>query len=171
MTAQNIAKIGGLAVILVAGSVAAAWAQTPTRINQFKSWGAYSYADKNGKVCYILSQPTKKQPANLDHGNVYFLVSQKPGQNVAYEPQVEVGYSFQEQSEVTVSVDGKNFVMFTKGNNAWVKNAAEEPALVKGMRAGSNMKVSGKSRRGNTTTYTYSLSGVTAALNEIGKCK
>jgi hypothetical protein len=33
------------------------------------------------------------------------------------------------------------------------------------------MSVSGKSRRGTGTFYTYSLSGITAALKEISKCK
>ncbi|MEM7299907.1 MAG: invasion associated locus B family protein [Pseudomonadota bacterium] len=156
-------------LIIVGGT--SALAQTPSKINQFKAWGAYSYNDNSSKVCYILSIPTEKKPSDRDHGDVFFLVSQKPGQNVAYEPQVEVGYPFKENSEVRVNIDGKNYVMFTKGKNAWMKNAAEEPALVSSMRAGSNMTVSGMSRRGTETSYNYSLSGVTAALKEIAKCK
>jgi hypothetical protein len=40
------------------------------------------------------------------------------------------------------------------------------------MRAGKTMTISGQSRRGNQTTYAYSLSGVTAATNKIdGECK
>lgn len=149
----------------------ASMAQTPTKINQFKAWGAYSYNNAGSKVCYVLSVPTKKLPADREHGDIFFLVSQKPGQNVSYEPQVEVGYPFQEGSKVIVNIDGKSFTMFTKGNNAWVENAAQEPALVRAMRAGRSMKVSGKSRRGTGTSYIYSLSGITAALKEIGKCR
>ncbi len=158
---------------MVAGAVlsGAALAQTPTKIKEFKAWGAYSYKSAGGKICYVLSIPTKKMPADRDHGDIFFLVSQKPGQNVSYEPQVEVGYPLQEGSKVTVNIDGKSFVMFTKGNNAWVENAAREPALVRAMRAGRLMKVSGKSVRGTVTSYEFSLSGITAALKEIGKCK
>ncbi len=158
------------AAAIVATSVASS-AQTPTRIKQFKAWGAYSFKDKTGKVCYILSIPTDKKPADRDHGDVFFLVSQKPGKNVAFEPQVEVGYPFKPDSEVIVNVDGQKFSMFTKGNNAWMKNAAQEPDLVAKMRNGKSMKVTGRSRRGTQTSYVYSLSGVTAALGEIGKCK
>ena len=158
-------------VIVSAVAVSASMAQTPTKIKQFNAWGAYSYKSSGSKVCYVLSIPTKKEPADRDHGDIFFLVSQKPGQNVSYEPQVEVGYPFKEGSNVIVDIDGKSFSMFTKGRNAWVENAAQEPALVKAMRAGRSMSVSGKSRRGTGTSYTYSLSGITAALNEIGKCK
>ncbi len=168
-TRITVATLAMLAVGALSSS--AALAQTPTKIKQYKAWGAYSYNLKGSKVCYILSIPTKKEPADRDHGDIFFLVSQKPGQNVSYEPQVEVGYPFKDGSKVTVDIDGKNFTMFTKGKNAWVENAAKEPALVKAMRAGRSMSVSGQSRRGTGTSYIYSLSGVTAALNEIGKCK
>lgn len=160
------------AVMVVGAMVTgSAMAQTPTKIKQFSAWGAYSYNQKGSKVCYVLSIPKKMEPADRDHGDIFFLVSQKPGQNVSYEPQVEVGYPFKPGSKVTVDVDGRTFSMFTKGKNAWLENAAKEPALIKAMRAGSSMSVSGKSRRGTGTSYTYSLSGITAALKEIAKCK
>ncbi len=167
----NLIKPVLAGVVISAMAVSASMAQSPTKINQFNAWGAYSYKNGGNKVCYVLSIPTKKEPADRDHGDIFFLVSQKPGQNVSYEPQVEVGYPFKEGSNVIVDIDGKSFSMFTKGRNAWVENAAMEPALVKAMRAGRSMNVSAKSRRGTGTSYTYSLSGITAALKEIGKCK
>ncbi len=148
----------------------AAVAQSPTQIKQFDNWAAYSYNGPKGKVCYILSLPTRKEPGNVNHGDNFFLISHRPGQNVEYEPQAMMGYQLQENSKVTVSVDGRNFVLFTKGESAWVENVAEEPALVNAMRAGAQMTVKATSRRGTNTNYTYSLSGVTAALREIQNC-
>ena len=162
---------GGIAWPVFCAATGLVWAQTPTKIKEFKAWGAYSYKLDGNRICYVLSVPKDKKPADRDHGDIFFLVSQKPGQNVAYEPQVEVGYPFKDGSKVTVDIDGKTFVMFTKGRNAWVENAAQEPELVQAMRAGRSMSVSGESRRGTGTSYTFSLSGVTAALKEIGKCK
>lgn len=159
------------ALVLLIAMAGVAAAQSPTRISQFNAWGAYSYNAPNGKVCYILSLPTRKEPTNVNHGDIFFLISQRPGQNVSYEPQAMMGYPLKEESKVTVNVDGKNYTLFTKGDSAWVENAAEEPALVSAMRAGSSMTVSATSRRGTNTTYTFSLSGVTAALNEIQNCK
>tara|TARA_Y100000780_G_C13590243_1_gene380377 strand:+ start:151 stop:654 length:504 start_codon:yes stop_codon:yes gene_type:complete len=149
---------------------AAAAAQSPTRIKQFDAWGAYSYNSGNSKVCYVLSVPTAKNPANVDHGDIFFLVSQRPGQNISYEPQAMMGYPLKEASKVEVDVDGNKFTLFTRGNSAWVENVAQEPQLVAAMRAGSTMTVKATSRRGTATSYSYSLKGVTAALNQINSC-
>jgi len=159
------------ALILVIAVTGVASAQSPTRIKQFNAWGAYSYSSSNGKVCYILSLPTRKEPTNVDHGDIFFLISQRPGQNITYEPQAMMGYKLRDGSKVNVVVDGRDFTMFSKDDSAWVENAAEEPALVAAMRAGSSMTVKATSQRGTKTTYTFSLSGVTAALSEIENCK
>lgn len=148
----------------------AAQAQAPTRIKQNNAWGAYSHSGNAGKVCYILSVPTSKEPSDRDHGDVFFMLSQHPGQNVTLEPQFTVGYPFKDNSKVVVNIDGKRFSMFTRGSNAWMENPAEEPQVVNAMRAGKSMSVVGQSRRGTETKYTYSLSGVTASIKEIQRC-
>ena len=163
-------------MIVAAGAMLAATggasAQNIAKIGQHNAWALYDYKDEQGKVCYTLSRPTQMEPASLDHGDkMFFVVAQKPGQNVRFEPQFNASYSFQENSKVEVTVDGKSFIMFTQGSRAWMENAAEEPALIAAMKAGSDMKVEAKSGRGNTTSYVFSLSGVTAALNEISGCK
>ena len=68
-------------------------------------------------------------------------------------------------------VDGKKFSMFTKGQNAWLENPAEEAAVVAAMKAGAKMSVAAASRRGTQTSYNYSLSGVTASISDISSCK
>ena len=42
--------------------------------------------------------------------------------------------------------------------------------MIDAMRTGSNMTLQAVSRRGTRTSYTFSLSGVTAALNQAGQC-
>ena len=59
--------------------------------------------------------------------------------------------------------------MFTQNDGAWIKNAAEEPQLIEAMRKGSDMLVKGTSARGTNTTDTYSLRGVTNALDRVAK--
>lgn len=159
-----------LAVMAVASSAAA---QAPTRIEQFKAWGAYFYQGQTGKVCYVLTVPDPKQlnPPKVDHGDVFFLVTQRPGQNISYEPQAMVGYELQAGSKVTVKVDDKTFTMFTKGKSAWLENAAEEPALVAAMRSGKSMTMGAVSKRGTQTGYVFSLSGISAALKKIETCQ
>lgn len=160
-----------IATLALALGTIAAQAQSQERIGQFNDWGAISYQSPNGKVCYVVSVPLTKQPTNVNHGDNFFVVTQRRGQNVTFEPQFIAGYPLREGSKVTVTVDGRPFSFFTKDNAAWTDNAAEDPALVAAMRAGARMVVEATSRRGTDTTYEYSLSGVTAALEAIGSCQ
>ena len=148
-----------------------ALAQEPTRIMQHNAWGAYTYAGASGKVCYVLSIPEQKEPSDRDHGDVFFMVARHPGNQGNLEPQFKVGYPFKEESKVTLTIDGKNFSMYTEGDSAWIEDPANEPVVVEAMKAGSKMSLSGQSRRGTQTSYSYSLSGVTASLNDITNCK
>ena len=66
-------------LMLICGMAAAspALAQA-TAVGQHRDWGVYSYQSGNGKVCYAMSVPKEKQPASLDHGDIFFFVSRSP---------------------------------------------------------------------------------------------
>ena len=164
-----------MAIVLSAsasiGLAGAAYAQAAQRIKQNNAWGSYSHQGDKGKICYILSMPTEKEPSDRDHGDVFFMLAQHPGQSVDLEPQFKVGYSFKDNSKVTLDIDGKKFTMFTRGDNAWMENPAEDPLVVEAMKAGREMQLSAESQRGTRTHYVYSLSGVTASLTDIENCK
>ncbi len=159
-----------LAALSVAFAATAAFAQAPVRINQNKAWGSYNYKSPEGTLCYILSIPTEKQPSDRDHGDVFFTLTDHPGDNSTLEPQFMVGYAFRDESKVVLDIDGRKFNMFTRGNNAWMENPAEEGLVVEAMKTGRAMSLTGESRRGTKTTYAYSLSGVTASLNDLQSC-
>jgi invasion protein IalB len=168
---MNSARLTTISAILLLALAAPAAAQSANKIGQHNAWGTYSYQSKTGKVCYVLTVPTQKLPANLDHGHIFFFVSQKPGQNISYEPQFIAGYDLQPNSKVTVTIGDKSYSMFTRGKSAWMENAAQEPQLIADMKQGREMKVAAKSSRGNPTSYVFSLKGVTAALASIKNCK
>jgi hypothetical protein len=161
------------ATVATAVAVGSAHAQSSGRTGQFEAWGTYVYQTGGKKTCYILAAPipNSMKPATIDHGDNYFLISQKPGENVAFEPQFIAGYNMQENGKVVVTIDAKPFSMFTRGKSAWLENAAEEPALVAAMKNGKAMSVAAKSGRGNATSYEFSLKGVTKALTQIQNCK
>ncbi|AGA64611.1 Mlr4354 like protein [Liberibacter crescens BT-1] len=164
-----IARILAFFIIIISTKIA--YAEAPTFIQQFQAWGSYYYNSKQGKICYIVSVPVEKAPASVDHGKNFFIVSQKPGNKVSYEPQLMAGYNLYSKSKVTVQIDSKKFIMFTRDKGAWLENAAEEPQLINAMKTGKKMNISAKSGRGTTTTYSYSLEGISAALKNIKNCK
>lgn len=160
------------ASILTIGLATAAMAQSPTRLNQFDYWGAYSYKAKTGTICYVLSAPTKQEPASVNHGDNFFLISKRPDGVASFEPQFMAGYNLRASSNVTVTIDDKtSFPLFIKEKSAWVESPQNETKLVNAMRNGGTMVVKAVSARGTNTTYTYSLKGISAAVNSIKNCK
>ena len=169
-----------LSTAFVVASLSAALAQgaaKPTLVGTFDDWTMWSYTgtytgNGEGKICYIYAEPSDMRPPKLDHGRVSFSVTASPAQGVTQEANFVTGYQLKEQAPVTVDIDGKKFTMFTQGDSAWLLDKADEPELLAAMKDGKKMVVSAQSRRGNKTTYNYSLSGVTAAADKmIAECK
>lgn len=160
-----------LALTLALTLAAALEAQAaPNMIARFNDWGVYTY-DADGKtVCYALTAPTAARPTDVNHGDNFLLIAPSDDQPRAYEPQASMGYQLKPGSVVSLTLEDKKFRMVTKGKSAWVKNLARQPELVRAMKAGDEMTLKATSARGTNTTYTYSLDGVTAALNRVGKC-
>lgn len=156
--------------IMILAAAGITWAQTPNRLNQFEAWGAYSYKSSENTVCYVLSVPLSALPTTVNHGDNFFLVTKRSNSPVTFEPQFMAGYTLKEGSKVTVTVGDKNFDFFTKDSSAWLASSEMEKQLVAAMRSGKDMVVKATSKRGTRTTYTYSLKGVTAALNMVQKC-
>lgn len=160
-----------LAALVSIFATGAAVAQTskPTLVQKYNDWEVYSYDGQSGKICYALSRPKDSQPSDRDHGDVFFFVSNRPSEGVKGETSMLVGYTFKENSSVTVDVDGQKFTLFTKGDGAWMENPAQEASLLAAMRKGRAMSASGQSTRGTNTSYRFSLSGVTAASDRINQ--
>jgi hypothetical protein len=157
--------------IALLGSAGIASAQQANQIGTFKQWNAYSHNDANGKVCYAASQPqdSKYSSEVKSRDPVFFMITTRPAANVRNEVSTIIGYPFKAESKVTVDIDGKKFTMFTQNDGAWMEDASQESGLIDAMRAGTRMTVSGVSRRGTQTSDMYSLAGITAALEAIGK--
>ena len=167
------ARILFTAASLIAAAIAAAPAHAATSIGTLKQWGAYTSSDTNGKMCFVASQPqdSKYQPnAVASRDPVFFMITSIPGKSIRNEASTIIGYPFAENVKVTVEIDGGNsFTMFTDKDSAWIENPAQEAELIAAMQKGTHMTVVGKSRRGTVTTDTYSLSGISAALDAIAK--
>lgn len=172
MTFCKTFTIGSLAFLALSmAALTQTQAAEPKLISEHNDWRSYSTASGNAKSCFAASQPMLYVPESADpverHGRVYFFVTRQPSKNVRNEPSLKVGFSFNENKGLTTNVDGRNFVFFAKGDRAWLENAAEENAFINAMRSGSKMRIAGTSRRGTNVVYTFSLSGVTAAINAI----
>ncbi len=181
------------AVFALAGAalaVAPAHAQVnPELLGTFKAWEAYTYKEGKSAVCFMLGRPKStaafrngKSIKNVKRGDIYILVTHRPAQNSVNVVSINAGYPYKLGSKVKIRVDKKKaYQMFTADDKALKEGAANDTAwarddtdqaLVKAMRAGNRLRVTGTSRRGTETRDTYSLSGFTAAHKAINKaCK
>jgi len=150
------------------GSVTGKAAQLGT----FGDWGAYMAGEGVNKVCFALSQPKERAPAGLQRDPAYVFITSRPAQNVRNEVSFTVGFPMKPGVDAGATVDAASFALEAKDKSAFVKNAAEEGRFVDAMRGGSKLLVKSTSLRGNVTTDTYSLSGLSKALEKLGTdCK
>lgn len=164
-----------IAALIAAGSavvpLASAQAEDPTLLGGFNAWSAFSNGTGDGKVCYALAQPSSKQPAKIKRDPVYFLINDWPKRSAKGEPEVVPGYQYKDNSKVTVQVGSDKFDFFTKNEDgvggAWVAQPADEVRLLDAMKRGQQIIVTGISKRGTMTHDTYSLAGLSDALDKI----
>ncbi len=153
---------------------AAAGAAEPTLIGQFGTWGAYTATPNGKKVCFALAKPSssKTNPPNRPRDPAYAFVSTRPAEKVTNEVSVMIGYTLKPGSESTLEVGGASYAMYTQGDGLWIKNAAEEERMVDAMRKASDVVVKGMSAKGTETTDTFSLKGLSQALDKLAQdCK
>ncbi|WP_342643786.1 invasion associated locus B family protein [Rhodoligotrophos ferricapiens] len=149
--------------------VAAQTQDDPQLLGDFNDWAAYTYNTAKGKVCYIVAKPQSSEPKNVKRDPIFFLVTHRTGDKVRNEVSTIIGYPFKKDAAAVVTIDNTNYDMFTNGDGGWFDSSTKDSQVVTAMKAGQKLSVKGTSWRGTETTDTYSLSGVTAAMNAIDK--
>lgn len=142
---------------------------TAKQIGVFKDWTAHSEGKGKSRTCWIFSEPTKDEGKYKKRGRIYAIVTHRPSEKTKDQVQFTAGYTFKKGSPVKVVIGKKSFELFTNADTAWARDSRQDRALVRAMRAGSTMIVTGTSSRGTRTKDTYSLSGISAAHRAIGK--
>lgn len=159
-----------VAALLLAQVAAApvAWAQGKS-IGTFGDWNAFRDTEDGQPLCYIGSTPKSARGNYTSRGEAYVLVTLRPAEKPHGVVSIEAGYPYADNGTVNVDIDGDaKFELFTRNRDdgkgdAWANTDADDKALIVAMKAGRQMVVKGKSKRGTLTTDTYSLSGFTRA--------
>lgn len=156
------------ALIFMLGMGAPAMAQAePQFRGEYGDWRVFSRQSDDGLVCYALTRPRDSTPLAYAHGNVYFLVSSWQTGSVEEQPSLLVGYDLRPNSPPEIRVGSSRFDLFADGQEAFLDDLNDEPSLIREMRRGSTMRVTGTTGDGIATAYEFSLSGVTAALQRV----
>ncbi len=161
-------NFGVLALILcMFGFVSIAQAGEPRLLRSYGDWDAYVFSENGHKVCYMASRPKKEEGNYTRRGDVYALITHRPGEGTKNVFSYITGYSYKAGSDVNMNVSGKKFSLFTQDDTAWAADAEGDKKIAAAIRSGSNMIVRGVSARGTKTKDSFGLKGSSAAYDRI----
>lgn len=148
----------------------AAAAAKPTLVGTFGDWGAYEAQGAKSKICYALAQPKQRSPASLKRDAAYIFISSRPGEGVHNEISVIMGAAVKEGgSDAKAEIGTSSFDLVTKGQNAWMKNAAQESQLIDIMKKHGRLIVKAPLAKSGQAADSYSLAGLAQALDRVAK--
>src|SRR6202030_2860090 len=154
-----------------AAAVPVAGGAKPTLLSQYGEWGAYTAAPGGKKVCFAIAKPSSSQtnPPDRPRNPVYIFISSRPAEKVSNEISIIIGYPFKTGTEASAAVGSTIYALYSQQDGAWIKNAAEEAQMVDAMRAGQSAVVKGVSAKGTQSSDTFSLKGLSQALDRVGQ--
>lgn len=159
------------ALLIFSSSIAQAQ-QTPRQIGEYDDWVVYTYKENNHNVCYMASTPKRDEGKYTKRGDIYIVITHRPGEKSFDVFNVVAGYDYKKDSKVTAKIGKEIFSnFFTDKDKAWTMSETDDRALIKAMMRGERMIIEGQSARGTKTKDTYSLKGFTRAYKTINaKC-
>ena len=127
---------------------------------------------ENGKnVCYIASTPKRDEGKYTKRGDIYAVVTHRPGEQSFDVVNVVAGYTYKTESKAVVKIGKQTFNLYTQDDKAWTLTPQDDAKLVAAMKRGERMIIDGVSSRGTQTKDTYSLRGFMRAYTAISaKC-
>ncbi len=144
-------------------------AQEIKKIGKYKDWEAMVVVDADGKVCFAQSLPILQAPKK-NKRDAKLFVAFRPNDNIKNEVSVTPGYEFNQNNSVTAA-SGKNKFKFDikQQGFAWIADNKIELKMIKQMRKGSRIMITGYNQQGSQTIDHYSLLGFTKAYNASKK--
>ena len=144
-------------------------AQELKKVGKFKDWQAMVIYEPSGKVCFAQSSPVLQAPkSNKREANLF--VSFRPEENISNEISVTPGYEFNNKNSV-IAASGKSKFKFDimQQGFAWIADNKIEIKMIKRMKKGSRIMITGYNQQGSQTIDHYSLLGFTKAYNASKK--
>ena len=144
-------------------------AEEVKKVGKFKDWETMVLSKSDSIVCFAQSKPVLQSPKNNKRDSRLF-VSFRPGEKISNEISITAGYEFNKQNSITAK-SGKFKYKFdiSQQNFAWIADNKVERKMIRTMKKGSRLMISGYNSSGSQTIDHYSLLGFTKAYNEAKK--
>jgi len=150
-------------IILVTIFISQVKAAEIKKMGTHKDWETYVIKSDVGKVCFAQSKPVLQAPKTSTREARLFITF-RPNEKIKDEVSITAGYTFNKKNLITAK-SGKNKYIFdiAAENFAWIADDKQEKKMIKIMKRGSRIMVTGHNQKGSQTIDHYSLLGFTKA--------
>ena len=156
-----------ISLILILNSNA--YSQEVKKIGKYKDWEVMVISEASGKVCFAQSIPVLQAPKK-NKRDARLFVTFRPSEKVSNEISTTSGYEFNKNNSVLATSGNNKFKFDIKQQGfAWMTSNKKEKIMIKVMKKGSRIMVSGYNEKGSQTIDHYSLLGFTKAYNTAKK--
>ena len=152
-------------IIFISLFAVSANSQEVKKVGKFKDWETMIIVEQTGKVCFAQSAPVLQAPkSNIREARMF--VSFRPGEKINNEISITGGYEFNNKNTITAT-SGKSKYKFDIAQEgfAWIADNKLENKMIKTMKKGSRIMITGYNQKGSQTIDHYSLLGFTKAYN------
>ena len=164
-----IKKIIFLSVFITIISAANSFAEDIKKVGKFKDWEVMVMSEASGKVCFAQSAPVLQAPKK-NKRDARLFITFRPGEKISNEISATAGYEFNKNNTVLATSGNNKFKFDIKQQGfAWMTSNKKEKIMVRVMKKGSRIMVSGYNEKGSQTIDHYSLLGFTKAYNTAKK--
>ena len=139
------------------------------KIGKYKDWEAIVLTEATGKVCFAQSSPILQAPKSSKRDAKLFIAF-RPAEKITNEVSVTAGYEFNKNNSITAASGKYKFKFDIKEQGfAWITDTKIELKMIKRMKRGSRIMITGYNQKGSQTIDHYSLLGFTKAYNATKK--
>ena len=140
-------------------------AEEVKKIGKFKDWETIVIINNTKTFCFAQSIPVLQSPKK-NKRDARLFVTFRPNDKIKDEISTTPGYDFNKKNSITAK-SGKYKYTFdiAQENFAWIADSKIEKKMIKTMKVGSRIMVTGYNQEGSQTIDHYSLLGFTKAYN------
>ncbi len=156
-------------VMIFVISLSKTYAENLKKMGKFKDWEVMIMSETSGKVCFVQSTPVLQAPKK-NNRDARLFVTFRPGEKIINEISTTAGYEFNKNNSVLATSGNNKFKFDIKQQGfAWITSNKKENIMIKIMKKGSRIMVTGYNEKGSQTIDHYSLLGFTKAYNTAKK--
>ena len=145
------------------------FAEELKKIGKYKDWEVMVISEASGKVCFAQSIPVLQAPKK-NKRDARLFVTFRPSEKVSNEISTTSGYEFNKNNSVLATSGNNKFKFDIKQQGfAWIEDNKIEVKMIKRMKKGSRIMITGYNQNGSQTIDHYSLLGFTKAYNASKK--